>query len=137
MKFFININIKGKDGSSLEDRLNMWRGRWDKSNIGWHKSVVNEHLTKYYDYLLVCFFVLAFLQCSVDRQWGRRRKSSIDFVCNVYNKVQEALTISSQRSKKPSFLRYLGGLHSVSSLTVHTAMHVSYALLFFHWKIWK
>ena len=90
--------IKGKDGSSLEDRLNMWRGRWDKSNIGWHKSVVNEHLTKYYDYLLVCFFVLAFLQCSVDRQWGRRRKFSINFVCNVYNKVQEALTISSNKA---------------------------------------
>ena len=90
--------IKGKDGSSLEDRLNMWRGRWDKSNIGWHKSVVNEHLTKYYDYLLVCFFVLAFLQCSLDHQWGRRRKSSINFVCNVYNKVQEALTISSNKA---------------------------------------
>jgi len=49
---FIVSTDKGKDGSSLEDRLNMWRGRWDKSMIGWHKSVVNEHLTQYYDYLL-------------------------------------------------------------------------------------
>ena len=132
-KFFNNnFFIKGKDGSSLEDRLNMWRGRWDKSKIGWHKSVVNEHLTQYYDYLLVCLFVLSFLQCSVDRQWGRRRKSSI--YLEVCNKVLEALTISSNKAlgSPPTLLRYLGGLPSVSSLTVHTAMHVSYALFFFH-----
>ena len=57
--FSIEFLFQGKDGSSLEDRLNMWRGRWDKSMIGWHKSVVNEHLTKYYDYLLVnmVFFI--------------------------------------------------------------------------------
>jgi len=49
---FILSTDKAKDGTSLEDRLNMWRGRWDKSITGWHKSNVNEHLTKYYDYLL-------------------------------------------------------------------------------------
>jgi len=49
---FILSPDKAKDGSSLEDRLNMWQGRWDKSITGWHKSNVNEHLTRYYDYLL-------------------------------------------------------------------------------------
>ena len=35
------------------ERLNMWAERWDMSKIGWHKSDVNEHLLKHFDYLQV------------------------------------------------------------------------------------
>ena len=49
---------QAKNGSTIEDRMDMWRGRWDKSMTGWHKNTVNEHFAKYYDYLLVINFHL-------------------------------------------------------------------------------
>jgi len=48
---FVIAPDKTKDGEEKEDRLDMWRQRWDNSNTGWHKTEVNPHLIQFFDYL--------------------------------------------------------------------------------------
>lgn len=46
------LHQQAKNGDQKnEDRLDMWRQRWDNSNTGWHKTEVNPHLIKFFDYL--------------------------------------------------------------------------------------